>query len=186
MRLPLLAATLIVLTSARATAGADTDFASRPNALYAQVGAGTPLGYVGLELARRLWPSFQISAGAGMGVSGPQIALMPRLLFGHGRSVLVVGAGLSRGKYKSNGTCYELSHDDLTCAHLTGTANWANAEIGGEYRWINGISFRYFGGYGRAFAGDLVCAGNAIDQCNADPNPGRTLIYTGFALGQAF
>jgi hypothetical protein len=107
---------------------------------------------------------------------------MPRLLFGHGRSVLVVGAGVSRGKYTSNNYCY----DDHSCAYLTGTANWANVEIGGEYRWINGISFRYFGGYGRTFADDLSCTGNAIDECNAHPSWGRSLTYTGFALGQAF
>ena len=73
-----------------------------------------------------------------------------------------------------------------TAAHVVGTANWANAEIG-----ANTVRRRPFlpvlrGGYGRAFADNLVCAGNAIDECNAHPSWGRSLIYTGFAFGQAF
>jgi len=183
MRFPVLVMTLFALAAGKAAA-ADlaSELESKPNVFYAQGGLGTPLGYVGFELARRVSPSFLVSAGAGMGVTGPQIALMPRLLLGQGQSVLVLGAGVSRGEYTSNNHCY----DDDSCAHLVGTANWANAEIGGEYRWPGGLSFRYFGGYGRAFADDLVCAGDAIDECNAHPSWGRSLIYTGFAFGQAF
>ena len=182
MRLPLLAATLLLLTSARAAADEEGELGSKPTVLYAQAGLGTPVGYVGAEVARRVVGPFVVSAGAGMGVSGPQIALMPRLHLGQGRSVVVLGAGVSRGKYTSSDFCF----DDDSCAHRVGTANWANAEIGGESRWPGGLSFRYFGGYGRAFADDLACAGDAIDQCNANPSWGRSLAYTGFAVGQAF
>ena len=72
MRLPLLVATLILLTSARAAAAEAGGSESKPTVFYAQVGLGTPVGYVGVELARRVSPLFVISAGAGMGVSGPQ------------------------------------------------------------------------------------------------------------------
>jgi hypothetical protein len=185
MRLPVLVMTLLALGAGKAAA-ADGDVVSeresKPNVFYAQGGLGTPLGYVGFELARHVSPSFLVSAGAGMGVTGPQISLMPRLLLGQGRSVLVLGAGVSRGNYTSSTFCF----DDESCAHRVGTANWANAEIGGEYRWPGGLSFRYFGGYGRAFADNLVCAGDAIDECNAHPSWGRSLVYTGFAFGQAF
>jgi hypothetical protein len=184
MRLRGLVVTLFAVGSAKGAAAADvpSELESKPNVLYAQGGLGTPLGYVGVELARRLSPSFIVSAGAGMGVTGPQIALMPRLLLGQGRSVLVLGAGVSRGKFTSNNFCF----DDDSCAHRAGMANWVNAEIGGEYRWPGGLSFRYFGGYGRAFADNLACAGNAIDECDAHPDLGRSLVYTGFAFGQAF
>jgi hypothetical protein len=181
MRLPLLVATLALLTSGRAAAGDAGELESKPNVLYAQVGLGTPLGYVGVEAARRVSPYFVVSAGAGMGVSGPQIALMPRLHLGQGRSTLVLGAGVSRGKYTSSNAC----DDDDGCAYRTGTANWANVEIGGEYRWPEGLSVRYFGGYGQAFADNLVCVG-AQEQCAAHPGGGRSLVYTGLAVGQAF
>ena len=181
MRLSVLVATLILLTSARAAADDAGELESKPTVLYAQVGLGTPLGYVGVEAARRLSPSFVLSAGAGMGLSGPQIALMPRLVLGRGRSALVVGAGISRGKYTSSNACSEYDG----CAYRTGTANWANVEVGGEYRWPGGLSIRYFGGYGQAFADDLVCVG-AQDQCAAYPGGGRSLAYTGLAVGQAF
>ena len=127
MRFRVLVMTLFALGASQAAAADDdvmSELESKPNAFYAQGGLGTPLGYVGFELARRVSPSFLVSAGAGMGVTGPQITLMPRLLLGQGRSVLVLGAGVSRGKYTSNTHCF----DDDSCAHLVGTANWANAE----------------------------------------------------------
>ena len=146
---------LVALGSAEAAAADASEFEPKPNAIYAQFGVGTPVGYVGLEAERKLSPFFAVSAGAGLGLAGPQIAVMPRVTLGRGASALVLGAGISRGKYASHQICF----DDDSCAQITGTPVWANTEVGGVYRWPGGMSFRYFGGYGHAVAGALACSG---------------------------
>jgi len=74
-----------------------------PNALYAVGGLGAPLGLVGLEYERTVARFFEVSAGGGLGLGGPQAALMPRLLIplGRRRISLALGAGISYGRYKT-------------------------------------------------------------------------------------
>ncbi len=171
------------LASTEASAADAGEFDSKPNALYAHFGVATPLGFVGLEAERALAPVFAVSVGAGYGLMGPQIALMPRVTLGTGASAMILGVGLSWGKYGSHTVCF----DDDSCAQISGTPVWANTEIGGVYRWHDGLSFKYFGGFGRTVAGDLACAGDAYDQCVASHSAsGLKIIYTGFAFGQAF
>jgi hypothetical protein len=125
---------------------------------------------------------FSISAGVGYGLMGPQIAVMPRVTVGSGAAALVLGVGLSRGKY-----AWQVCYDDDSCASISGTPTWANTEVGGVYRWCGGISFRYFGGFGHTIAGSLACEGAAADQCVATHSAsGLDIVYTGFAFGQAF
>jgi hypothetical protein len=182
MRVAAVVLVLVGLTSTRAAAADASEFESKPNAIYAQFGLATPLGLAGLEAERRLSPVFSVSVGAGYGLLGPQIAAMPRVTVGSGPSALVLGIGLSRGKYASS-ICF----DDDSCASISGTPTWVNTEVGGIYRWSGGISFKYFGGFGRTVAGELICGGGAADQCVASHSAsGLEIIYTGFAFGQAF
>jgi hypothetical protein len=183
MRRSILALTLLALASARAAA-ADmvSEFENRPTALYAQMGLGTPIGFLGLEVERTVAPELAISAGAGFGETGPQFAAMMRPHYGGDRSKVVFGAGLSGGDYSWRELCY-----DELCAEKRGIVAWANFEIGGEHRFRNGFAMKYFWGYGRIVGGDLVCVGETADNCvRFYQDDGRQLLYTGFALGYAF
>ncbi len=188
MRTWIAALTLVAVTSARASA-ADvvSEFQNRPTAVYAQFGLGTPLGFVGAEAEHMVTPDYAVSVGAGYGTGGPQVGAMVRLLAGGDRSKFVIGAGASGGNY--NWQDYlDLSFDDRGPIRKVGTVAWANLEIGGEHRFRSGFALRYFGGYGRIVAGDLVCeAGVRHDDCvNFHQDDGKNLIYTGIAVGYAF
>ena len=186
-RWSIIALTLVTLTSARASAADGvSEFQNRPTAVYAQLGLGTPLGFAGVEAEHMVTPDYAVSVGAGYGTGGPQAAAMLRLLAGGDRSKFSLGAGVSGGKYTWRD--YLGFPDDEGPPRKAGTVAWANVEIGGEHRFRNGFALRYFGGYGRLIAGDLVCeAGARYDDCVMFyKDDGYNLIYTGIAVGYAF
>lgn len=182
MRLPLLAFVVIALASGRAAADDATPFESKPTAIYAVLGVGTPVGFIGAELEQTLAPYLSASGGLGWGLSGPQAAAMLHFLAGGQRSKLTLGAGVSGGKYSWTEFC-------IDCGELgtkAGTVGWGNVEIGGEHRFWNGFALRYFGGYGRIIAGDLVCDPSTGNCGTYHQDDGREIVYTGLALGGAF
>jgi len=186
-RWSIIALTLVTLTSARASAADGvSEFQNRPTAVYAQLGLGTPLGFAGVEAEHMVTPDYAVSVGAGYGTGGPQAAAMLRMLAGGDRSKFVIGAGVSGGR--TIWTDWAGFPDDEGAVRKIGTVAWGNLEIGGEHRFRNGFGLRYFGGYGRIIAGDLICeAGNRYDVCVANhKDDGYNLIYTGIAVGYAF
>ncbi len=184
MRAAVLALTLIVAASGRAAAanndGSASPFESRPTAVYAVAGLGTPVGLVGAEVEETLLPNLSLSGGVGWGAANaPQGAAMLRWLGGSQWSKLTVGAGISGGRYKwTDWACF-----DDTCATKSGTVAWGNVEIGGELRFPRGFALRYFAGYGHIIAGDLVCDPPATSCGPYYQNDGYNLIYTGVGVG---
>ena len=75
-----------------------------------------------------------------------------------------------------------------SCPSKDGTVAWTNLEVGGSHRAQNGLSFRYFVGYGRVVAGRYSCTNDAAyDYCLMfHPNDGKDLLYSGLAFGYAF
>jgi len=180
---PLAVFSLVALASTTAAADEEdvSTFVSKPTAVYAVLGFGTPVGFLGAEVERTLEPMWTISAGAGWGAAGPQASAMTHVLLGpSGRSKFAVGAGISGGKYSWRPFCVDCDED----APKTGSVMWGNVEIGGEHRFGSGFALRYFGGYGHIVMGDLTCDPKA-GNCPYSPSDGRNLIYTGVALGGA-
>lgn len=190
MRTAALALTLVVAASGRAAAAADNDnsaspFESRPTAVYAVLGLGTPVGLVGVEMEETILPNLSLSAGVGWGAANaPQGAAMIRWLGGGQRSKVTIGAGISGGTYKWTEFC--LDDCDNGPATKSGTVAWGNVEIGGEHRFWSGFALRYFAGYGHIIAGDLVCDPPATSCGPYYQNDGYSLIYTGIAAGYSF
>jgi hypothetical protein len=100
------------------------------------------------------------------------------------RSRFAIGTGISGGKYTwKDWWCVDCDG----APRKTGSVMWGNLEIGGEHRFYSGFAVRYFGGYGRLLAGDLVCESAPTMVCATVSNEaGRNLIYTGVAVGGAF
>ena len=184
MRAWILALTLFALPSGKAHAAERSEFENRPTAVYGQLGLGTPLGFVGIEAEHTVVPIWSVSAGAGLGLGGPQAAVMTRGLFGGHWSKFVIGGGLSGGRY----LWVEPFCIENDCTRKSGTVAWGNLEIGGAHRFRSGFAMKYFGGYGRLIAGDLVCdEAETYGHCTIDhKNDGYNLIYTGVAVGYAF
>jgi hypothetical protein len=83
-------------------------------------GLGSPWGALGVAYQRALGESFAIETGVGYGLTGAQVALLPKLLIGSGKGRFYIQAGPS-----------------LTIG--SGTGVWAAGEIGGEFslgRWV--------------------------------------------------
>ena len=187
MRLAIIVFTFVALASATAAAATDGDdevspFVAKSTAIYIVTGPLTPVGFFGFEAEQNLTSFWSLSAGAGYGGMAPQIAAMTHLLLGNAWSKLAIGAGLSHGSYQ-----WDAIEGDELVERKMGVVTWANFEIGGEHRWRNGFSMRYFGGYRRVVQGQLVCDAGSTTGCFAQyQNDGYDGIYTGFALGFAF
>lgn len=187
MRTAFLVLTLVVAASVRAAVadndGSASPFESRPTAIYAVVGLGTPVGLVGAEVEETILPHLSLSAGVGWGAANaPQGAAMLRWLGGSHWSRFTIGAGISGGQYKWT----DLSCFYDTCPSKSGTVAWGNVEIGYELRSSSGFALRYFGGYGHIIAGNLVCDPPATSCGSYYQNDGYNLIYVGAGIGYSF
>jgi hypothetical protein len=188
MRAAVVAFTLVAVASGRAAAADNGDgaspFESRPTAIYAVLGLGTPVGLVGAEVGEMILPNWSLSAGLGWGAANaPQGAAMIRWLGGGQRSKVTIGAGISGGKYKWTEFCFDCDNGPVT---KSGTVAWGNVEIGGEHRFWSGFALRYFGGYGHIIAGDLVCDPPATSCGPYYQDDGYYVVYTGIAVGYSF
>jgi len=187
MRAAVLALTLVVAASGRAAAadndGSASPFESRPTAIYAEFGVGTPVGLMGVEVEEMILPNLSLSAGAGWGAANaPQGAAMLRWLGGSHWTKFTIGAGISGGGYKwSDLSCFY----DI-CPTKSGTVAWGNLEIGYEQRSASGFVLRGFGGFGHIIAGNLICDPPATSCGPYYQNDGYNLIYIGVAVGYAF
>jgi hypothetical protein len=184
VRLAIVTFALMALGSAVARADEDTvvsPFVSKPTALYFVSGPRTPVGFFGFEAEQNLTSFWTVAVGGGFD-AGPQVAAMTRLLLGGATSKLALGVGVSHGKFT-----WVHDEGDEIAAQKSGTISWANFEIGGAHRWRNGFSLKYFVGYTRAVAGELVCEGYSAPNCLASyQNDGYSGLYTGAAVGGAF
>jgi hypothetical protein len=61
------------------------------------LGWGSAVGELGVTYAHDVGPHFQLEAGAGMGVTGYQLSVMPKLVFGGGTRRFVMGVGAAAG-----------------------------------------------------------------------------------------
>ena len=167
-----------VLTPAAAKAADGiSEFEARPTAVYGQLGLGTPLGFVGVEAEHTFVPNASVSAGIGLGTGraaggGDDAGAVrwPLVEVRHRRGP--VGRTLPLG-----GAVICIEND---CTRKSGTVAWGNLEIGGAHRFRSGFAMKYFGGYGRLIAGDLVCdEAETYGHCTIDPQERRLqLIYT--------
>lgn len=148
------------------------------------LGIATPVGEAGIELEARLARWLSLSAGVGLGASGPQLATMVRLGMPATDSTTVqVGFGLSEGAY----TWTELTFDE-PAKKTWERAYWMNAELGLAYRFDDGRSnwsLRTFGGIGKVINDqDFSCND---DHCMTDhQGDGASQKYVGVSVGRAF
>jgi hypothetical protein len=151
-------------------------------AAYGILGFGTPVGSYGVEGVVRVTPVFEISAGAGLGLSALmahagsplQWALMPRLRVGRDeRSTFTFGVGTSGGNIGDIPIFCDEYCDPPKASYPIHYWQWINVELGGEHWFRNGFALRYF-----------VGAGHGWETATGGTFP--VLPYTGVGLGKAF
>jgi hypothetical protein len=67
--------------------------------LRVDVGLASALGFGGVAYSRQVSPRFLVEAGAGGGLTGLQLSVMPKLMFGEGRGRFTVGVGVAAGLF---------------------------------------------------------------------------------------
>lgn len=144
------------------------------------MGLFTPVGEVGIEYTQMIAPFFELGVGAGLGLSGPQVAIMPRMRAGEGAVSMSFGAGFSGGAYHDLylGLC--IVGDSCRDTTVKTTVLWANAEAGIQWTSREGVAVRLYGGGGRVLTHG-TCHNGDCDGVN-----GTMLPYGGLALGHTF
>jgi len=141
--------------------------AARPR-LGLSMGLFSKFGEFGLEYSQPLGRTFEIGAGVGAAISGPQGFVMPRI-HGGGRHFFDGGLGVSVGRFQELGICLSGPGD---CGPTgSAVALWANFELGWTMTWDRSF-VRIFGGAGRIVARGQ-CASGSTTCC---------MVETGFTL----
>jgi len=140
------------------------------------LGLFTPIGAVGIELGQQVHDHLEISAGIGLGFSGPQAATMVRLQTG-GTFKLTFGIGASVGHLEVDESCY--SHECNGISPTSADVAWANAEAGVRTTSTSGYTFRAFVGLGTP----IKITDFMRDERADTELEGMMLPYAGIAFG---
>jgi hypothetical protein len=132
--------------------------APRPNAICLDLGVASVVGELGITFARTFGDVLQIEAGVGIGDSGTQLSLMPKLVLGNRAVQFVAGVGLS----------VAIPTNPL---NSTGHPVWLNVDAAGlQLISTQGITFLAAVGITDGIGGGSYCS-NLIDGCE----PGEKL-----------
>ena len=120
------------------------------------LGLASAVGEVGGTLTYSPVPAFQIELGVGLGITGLQLSVMPKLSLGHlPRYHLILGLGPSlSGLHKDSQGVVQYSV-------------WLNGEVGYEYRSPGGFAFLVAGGFTYAVASDQTYK-SCYAYCDSD------------------
>ncbi len=121
-----------VQTSARTAVGVD-------------LGIASAVGFAGVTLARQLGGHLRLEAGAGFGLSGLQLSVMPKVVLGEGRDHFVSGAGASVAFL-------------VDSQYVSGHPIWLNVDaVGYEHHFDNGIALSSSLGVTGGLGGGQIC-----------------------------
>jgi hypothetical protein len=157
------------------------------------VGAGTPVGYSGIELGLDLTSKLQVALGAGMAEGGPHGALISRIRFWtKGSFFTFLGAGVSYGK-AIEGPMNDEHADEERFAVKHGF--YINGELGVGWRMDSGAQIMVVTGFaGLINMDDAIC----VENCNVisaggsqlptseNSNLWRVMPYVALHIGIAF
>lgn len=170
-------------------------WATRPFMVEGHLGAGTPVGILGIALDYSPWSLLGLNLGIGLGVSGPEYAFTSRIrLLRLGRRThvaLYLGAGLSANAYDQPSYINWIPVDGSQSESASERAHfhwdiayWTNLEAGVEIRLRSGISLRPYLGVSRLLNPDP--SATLVDVHSGMP-PTSPVVpwsgYVGFALG---
>jgi hypothetical protein len=143
---------------------------SRPTGIGADVGLGSAVGFAGLTITRAFLECFRIELGGGIGSSGWQLSLMPKLAFdlAHGVHYLMIGVGVSVAFPRPE-----------TFGPATGHPVWLNVDaLGYEIRDQSGLSIAFAIGVTKGLGGGQVC--QYVVECNPAEDLGDVRDYWNF------
>ena len=142
-------------TSVRAQSPAPTEEPPpRETAIGLDAGVASVVGFLGITLVRALGEHAQIELGTGIGFSGYQFSVMPKIVVGSPRSHFLAGVGLSVA-------------DPTNPLHTTGHPVWLNVDaLGYEVVSNHGFGVLVALGITKGLGGGTICT--SIDGCEPD------------------
>lgn len=155
---------ILLVVAFPAVGRADGDLAEPPEIFTSKIrgmgnlGLASAVGEVGGTLTYSPVPAFQIELGIGLGITGLQYSVMPKLSLGHlPRYHLILGLGPSLSGL----------HKDIE--GVVQYSVWLNGEVGYEYRSPGGFAFLVAGGFTYALASDQTYS-SCYAYCDSDQN----------------
>jgi len=125
---------------------------SRAHAIGVDVGFASAVGAFGLTFTQAFGEAFRLEAGVGVGFSGIQVSLMPKLVLGSPSDHFVSGVGIA----------YTFAVDGTV---TDGNPVWLNIDaLGYEHRFANGLAFSFALGITRGLGGGRFC----VIECDGD------------------
>lgn len=153
------ACVFVLALPAIASAEEDGDRSSSKVRLMGNSGLGSPVGLMGGTFTYAPVPEMQFEIGSGIGFSGLQFSLMPKLSIGQARDRLVFGVGPSVGIIQN-------PNPSQWCVSL-----WLNAEAGYEFRSVGGFSFLIAAGVLKGLAGKMQGIDGPVFEDHPDDRP---------------
>jgi hypothetical protein len=151
---------------------------AKRNLVQGSLGLGSPVGAMGISYTYAPIPEAGVELGGGLGFSGYQLALMPKLSLGNGRDRFVVGVGPS------------LSIDRWQAPQKTYVGYWLNGEVGYQHQTASGLSVLVAAGFTYGLGGEIRGheASAYGDSARAwdQPIAGRLLPQGRIAVGRWF
>jgi len=155
---------LMLVYSAFARAEDDGDRSLSQVRLMGNSGFGSPVGILGGTFTYSPRPQFQIELGSGLGFSGFQFSIMPKVALGSGRERFVLGVGPSVG----------IAPNSTGSPATTCVSYWLNAEAGYEFRSVGGFSFLIALGVVKGIAGKMPAILPSGDPFEQEPGTSTT------------
>lgn len=151
---------------------------AKKSLLQGSMGLGSPVGALGLSYAYMPVREIEIEIGGGLGFTGYQAALMPKLSLG-ANDRLVIGLGPS------------VSIDAFSDGKRSAVGYWLNAEIGYRHSTAFGLSVLAAVGVSYGLTGTVhtVCGSDCSGRPSGEAGEsiaGRFLPEVRIALGRAF
>lgn len=147
---PLALILALVSASAPARASAEVDAqasssTSRRTAVGVDLGVASAVGVAGVTLTRAFTDQARLEGGVGYGLSGLQLSLMPKWVFGRGRDHFVTGVGLA----------IAFPGDSRSAS---GHPLWLNVDVAGyEHRFDSGLAVSAAVGLTGGLGGGRLC-----------------------------
>jgi hypothetical protein len=165
-------APLVPATAVADDAGARSSGPASKIRLMGNMGVASAIGEMGGTLTYSPRPEFQVELGTGIGYSGLQLSLMPKLAIGGKNHRVSIGAGPSMGigsNPKPSQTCISY---------------WLNAEVGYEYRSASGLSFLVAVGIFRGLAGEIPGGTPGVTEAGEAVRPEPASDFSLFPQGR--
>lgn len=164
------------IASAQEAADALPTRTAKKNLVQGSFGVGSPIGALGVSYTYVPVPQMEVEIGGGIGLSGYQGSIVPKLSLGSASDRLVIGVGPS------------ISADSGREPRRTYVGYWLSGEIGYQHSTPAGLSVLIAAGAGYGLSGTMhtLCTLDCTSNDRGSDIAGRLVPQARIAIGRWF